>query len=91
MKILHPSVRFPESTPIALAPLPALGGLRLGVLNNQKPNATELLDSIAAELRAAGEIASVRVRTKSPPAPAAPDAIAELTEVSQLAIIGTGD
>ena len=64
MRVLSPL----GSTPDAVKPLarrrPSLTGLRIGVLDNSKPNADVLLDGVAEALAARAGGASVRRWTK---------------------------
>ena len=89
--VFIPVAYYPTAARQSRQPLPnSLKGVRLGVLNNQKPNATELLESIVSKLQELTG-SSVEYRTKSPPSPAAPGAIDYLSQETDMVIIGSGD
>jgi hypothetical protein len=93
MRVRVPTVRHPEPEPVSPNALPAsLRGLKLGVLDNQKPNATELLDDIVAVLQAKfGPFAKIVRQRKSPPTPASVMALDTLSREVDVTIIGSGD
>lgn len=93
MRVRIPTVRHPEPKPAVRSPLPAsIGGIRLGILDNQKPNATDLLKDIVASLeRRHGPFAKVVRQTKSPPTPASTMALDTLSREVDVTIIGSGD
>jgi len=93
MRVRVPTVKHPEPKPQAQNPLPpTLRGLRLGVLDNQKPNATELLDDIVAVLQQKyGPFAKIVRQRKSPPTPASVMALDTLSREVDVTIIGSGD
>ncbi len=71
-------------------PLPrSLRGVKLGIMNNQKPNATELLANIESRVRE--QVASVRTRFKPAQGAAALDAIDELVGTTDMVILASGD
>jgi hypothetical protein len=89
--VIIPVAEFPVAAKQDRQALPEkLQGVRLGILNNQKPNATELLEGIVARLQPMTE-STVNVRTKSPPAPAAPADVDYLSQETDMVIIGSGD
>jgi hypothetical protein len=87
----------PENEPIpadsTLAPrLTALDGKRLGLLDNSKSKAGQLLDAVASILEAQyGFAAIVRQRKPSASKPAAPEVIGELAKTCDLVLVGVGD
>ena len=93
MRVRVPTVRHPEPSPQAPNPLPsALAGVRLGILDNQKPNAPELLDDLIAVLQERhGPFAKILRQRKSPPTPASPMALDTLAREVDVTIIGSGD
>jgi hypothetical protein len=93
MRVRVPTVRHPEPAPAKQNALPTkLTGIALGVLDNQKPNATLLLEDIVHELeRRHGKFAKVVRRTKSPPTPASQMALDTLSREVDVTIIGSGD
>jgi len=93
MRVRIPTVRHPEPKPVTRNPLPAtLAGIRLGILDNQKPNATLLLDDIVKLLQAKhGPFAKIVRQRKSPPTPASQMALDTLSREVDVTIIGSGD
>lgn len=84
-----------EATVAASSLAPRLSGLqgkRLGLLDNSKSKAGKMLETVAAILNAQyGFTDIVRHRKPSASKPAAPEAIDELADVCDLAIVGVGD
>ncbi len=93
MRVRIPTVRHPEVQPQAQNPLPrSLSGVTLGILDNQKPNATLLLADIVSELeRRHGKFKRVVRQTKSPPTPASVMALDTLAREVDVTIIASGD
>ena len=93
MQVRIPTVRHPDPKPQAQNALPAtLAGIRLGILDNQKPNATLLLADIVSILEERhGPFAKVVRQTKSPPTPASVMALDTLSREVDVTIIGSGD
>ena len=90
-QVIIPVAEYPTKARQSRQSLPdTLQGVRLGVLNNQKPNATELLESIIGRLKKSTG-SEVQYRTKSPPSPAAPADIDYLSQETDMVIIGSGD
>lgn len=89
----------PGQEPLRLAPSPAsLAGLRIGVLDNGKPNAVEVMTR-AAETLAARTGATVSLVTKKGPEgrsanaaiPVAPDILERLLAETDVVITGSAD
>jgi predicted GTPase len=80
-------------TDSTLAPrLAALDGKRVGLLDNSKSKAGQLLDAVAAILQAQhGFTALVRQRKPSASKPAAPEVIDEFAKTCDLVLVGVGD
>jgi hypothetical protein len=77
---------------VAPCPLPrSLDDATIGILNNQKPNATELFQAIEAEIRRRARPRGFVLRTKSSPMPAAAADLDHLVAVSDVVLIGSGD
>ena len=92
LRLRIPVAEFPSTEALAPQPLPrTLDGARIGILNNQKPNATELFSAIEAELRSRVQNPTFVYRTKSPPSPAAVADIDYLVHVSDVVLVGSGD
>jgi hypothetical protein len=77
----------------ALAPrLSSLRGKRVGLLDNSKSKADNMLDTVAAILNARYSFTNiVHYRKPSASKPAAPEAIEELATTCDLVIVGVGD
>lgn len=75
-----------------LAPrLGSLGGAKLGLLDNAKPNADALLGAVAARLRAGAGVGEVvSFRKKNPGMAATPDVLAALAGCDAV-LLGTAD
>ena len=93
MRVRIPTVRHPEPEPVTQKPLPkTLSGIVLGVLDNQKPNATDLLNDIVSFLQERhGPFKKIIKQRKSPPTPASPMALDTLSREVDVTIIGSGD
>ncbi len=93
MRVRIPTVKHLEPTPQARNPLPPkLAGIRLGILDNQKPNATLLLNDIVAILEERhGPFAKIVRQRKSPPTPASTMALDTLAREVDVTIIASGD
>jgi hypothetical protein len=87
----------PLSEPVlavsALAPrLASLHSKRVGLLDNSKNRAGQLLDAVAAILQAQYGCTSVmRHRKPSASKPAAPEVLAEFAKTCDLVLVGVGD
>jgi hypothetical protein len=87
----------PQSEPLlaasTLAPrLASLHGKRLGLLDNSKNRAAQLLDAVAAMLEVQYGCTSVmRHRKPSASKPAAPEVLAEFARACDLVLVGVGD
>ena len=77
----------------SLAPrVPDLAGLRLGLLDNAKPNAALVLETIAAQLRAQHHIGVVTTYGKSYfGTPVEEDRAREIAQSCEAVIAGVGD
>lgn len=82
-----------EIEPLAIAPrMPALDGLRLGVLDNTKWNANRLLRKITARLQEEFPFASVSYyRKESFSKDADPALIAEIANSNDIVLTAIGD
>jgi hypothetical protein len=91
MDVLSP-LATPESTVRGLARRrPSLAGLRIGVLDNSKPNAGVLLDTVA-ELLAADAAGGATVRRWTKPGAAVPCAqIDEIVASVDVLLTGSAD
>jgi predicted GTPase len=87
----------PLSEPVlatsTLAPrLASLHGKRIGLFDNSKNRAAQLLDAVAAMLEAQYGCASVMCHRKpSASKPAAPEVLAEFARTCDLVLVGVGD
>jgi hypothetical protein len=92
IEVRIPTVGYPEVTAVPLQPLPrSLEGLTLGVIDNQKPNATPLLEAIVQGLSEHGRPKRVIRTQKSPPIPASEEVITTLSGGADMTIIGSAD
>jgi hypothetical protein len=92
LRVRVPVAEFPATEAIKPRPLPrTLDRATIGILNNQKPNATELFGAIEAELLLRVQSPTFVYRTKSPPSPAAVADIDYLVHVSDVVLVGSGD
>lgn len=82
-----------RAEPLALAPrLAALDGIRLGVLDNAKWNASKLLRQVVAHLAGGRSLAAVHRRAKASfSRPAAADLLDRLAAESDAVITAIGD
>jgi hypothetical protein len=84
-----------EPVPVAstLAPrLASLHGKRVGLLDNSKDRAGQLLDAMAAVLQTQyGCTRVMRHRKPSASKPAAPEVLAEFARTCDLVLVGVGD
>ena len=92
MEILDPvAVASPPSIPLARRGLD-LRGKRLGLLDNSKPNAKELLEAVARALDQRYELARIVVRRKpTMSVPAAAPLLDELAQECDVVLTGSGD
>jgi hypothetical protein len=92
IEVRVPVVAYPDPKLVQPNPLPrSLAGLTLGVLDNQKPHATELLQAIVSGLSQPDPPARVLRETKSPPIPASLQAIDSLAAGADMTIVGSAD
>ena len=86
MRVLSPLA--PRPTPPSRRP--SLGGLRIGVLDNSKPNADVLLRCVAEALAARAGGATIRRWTK-PGSSRPAEMIQEIAAAADVALTGTAD
>jgi hypothetical protein len=92
IEVRVPIVPYPDPVLQTPRPLPpSLDGITLGILDNQKPNATALLETIVEGLGKLGKPARILRQKKSPPIPAGQPAIATLSGGADMTIIGSAD
>ncbi len=91
--ILDPTGQSDAARVATLAPrVGDLTGLRLGLLDNAKPNAALVLETIAAQLRAQHHVGEVTTYTKSYfGTPVEEDQAREIAESCEAVIAGVGD
>lgn len=92
VRVFSPVGRPRAAQSIALNALPDLTGRTIGILDNTKPNAREIMDAIARYLvdeRGAAEV--VIERKRSAAEPASPEIIRKLSGVAHLVFAGSGD
>lgn len=91
--ILDPTGQSDAARVATLAPrVGDLAGLRLGLLDNAKPNAALVLETIAAQLRAQHHVGEVTTYTKSYfGTPVEEDRAREIAENCEAVIAGVGD
>jgi hypothetical protein len=92
LQVLDPAGE-PLATPAAMAPrLKSLKGLRIGLLENSKPNAGKFLDMLEALLdREYGFAAVVRHRKPSASRVAPDEILADLAARTDAVLVGMGD
>ena len=71
MRVLSPLGTTPDTVKSLAKRRPSLGGLRIGVLDNSKPNADVLLDRVAEALAASPAAPASTPRWCRPSAPLA--------------------
>lgn len=91
--ILDPTGRSGTSRTATLAPrVGDLRGLKVGLLDNTKPNAALVLQTVAAQLRAQAHVGDVAAYTKSYfGTPVEEDRAQEIARECDLVIAGVGD
>lgn len=92
--IIDPTVlTAPASSPVpASAPRPAsLDGLRVGLLENTKHNAAEILAAVGDELAAHHDVALVPLTKRAFAMPLPDDLVAELVAECDVVVLGVGD
>jgi hypothetical protein len=91
--ILDPTGRSDAQGAATLAPrVHNLAGLRLGLLDNAKPNAALVLQTLAAALRAQHHVGEVTTFTKSYfGTPVEEDRAKEIAQSCEAVIAGVGD
>jgi hypothetical protein len=93
MIVLSPTVPFSPVEPRPPQPLPrAMAKRHVGVLNNQKPNAPELLQQVMGRLQQSEQLGPLHWALKSPPVPTSEEELGKLAvpEVS-LVIVASAD
>jgi hypothetical protein len=91
--VLVSPVNQPTPTTSTFAPrLTSLQGKRVGLLDNSKSRAGQLLDAVATALHAQYGFADiVRHRKPSASKPVAPEVIEDFARTCDLVIVGVGD
>lgn len=91
--ILDPSAQAGTPRAATVAPRSGgLAGLRVGLLDNGKPNATLVLQTVAAQLRAQHHVGHIATYTKSYfGTPVEEDRAQEIARECDVAITGVGD
>lgn len=91
--ILDPTGGTAQARSATLAArLPNLSGLRLGLLDNTKPNARLVLEAVATQLRVRHELGAVTSYTKSYfGTPVEAELAAEMARNCDFAVAGVGD
>jgi hypothetical protein len=91
--ILDPTGQSDVRRTVALAPrVRELAGARLGLLDNAKPNAALVLETVAAQLRAQHHLGEVTTFTKSYfGTPVEEDRAQEIAQSCDVVIAGVGD
>ena len=91
--ILDPTGQSDVARAATLAPrVRELAGLRLGLLDNAKPNAALVLETIAAQLRAQHHVGEVTTYTKSYfGTPVEENRAKEIAQACEAVIAGVGD
>jgi len=91
--ILDPTGRSESARAATLAPrVSALSGLRLGLLDNAKPNAALVLQTLAQQLRSQYHLGEVATFTKSYfGTPVEEDRAQEIAQSCEAVIAGVGD
>jgi len=91
MNVLDPTIATNEE-PISYAPRPqSLQGLRIGIIENTKKNAEEVLTKLAEKLESAYGMKAVKLMHKPERAPVKDWEIAELRDQVDFVIAGIGD
>ncbi len=91
--ILDPTGQSDRPRAAALTPrIRDLAGIRLGLLDNAKPNAALVLETVAAQLRAQHHLGEVSTYTKSYfGTPVEEDRAKEIAQSCDAVIAGVGD
>jgi hypothetical protein len=93
MLVHSPTVDFVEVEPQPARPLPKkLGGLQIGVLNNQKPNAQPLLANVVEGLQRGYDVGKAQWNLKPPNLPTLEEELAALEKGPvQLILVASAD
>jgi hypothetical protein len=92
IEVRVPIVAYPDPQLVQPNPLPrSVAGLVLGLLDNQKPHASDLLQAIVAGLSQPDPPSKVLRETKSPPIPASRWAIESLSAGADMTLVGSAD
>lgn len=92
MRVFSPIGRPRSASGVSLTAIPDLSGLTIGVLDNTKPNARQIMEAIARHLideRGAAEV--IIERKRSAAEPASPEIIRRLSGAAHLVFAGSGD
>jgi len=90
VKVLSPLGTTPDTVRPLAKRRPTLGGLRIGVLDNSKPNADVLLDRVAEVLAARAGGATIRRWTK-PGSSRPAEMIDEIAAAADVVLTGSAD
>ena len=90
MKVLSPLGTMPDTVRSLAKRRPSLRGLRIGVLDNSKPNADVLLDRVAEALAAGAGGATIRRWTK-PGSSRPAEMIDEIAAAADVVLTGSAD
>jgi hypothetical protein len=90
MRVLSPLGTTPDTVKSLAKRRPSLGGLRIGVLDNSKPNADVLLDRVAEALAARAGGATIRRWTK-PGSSRPAEMIDEIAAAADVVLTGSAD
>jgi hypothetical protein len=92
IEIFSPLGRAAPATTVERVAIPELKGATIGVLENTKPNAREILAAVAGRIADEFDAAEVVVERKQSAAEGAPpELIQRLSGVSHLVLAGSGD
>jgi len=90
MRVLSPLGTTPDTARSLAKRRPSLDGLRIGVLDNSKPNADVLLDRVAEAL--AARAGGVTIRRWTKPGSSRPaEMIDEIAAAADVVLTGTAD
>jgi hypothetical protein len=90
VKVLSPLGTMPDTVRSLAKRRPSLSGLRIGVLDNSKPNADVLLDRVAEALAAGAGGATIRRWTK-PGSSRPAKMIDEIAAATDVVLTGSAD
>jgi hypothetical protein len=92
VRVHVPIVEYPDPVEQRPNPLPrSLAGVTLGILDNQKPNSTLLIEAILGALPPSERPARLVRAFKSPPIPAPEEALTTLSGGVDMTLIASAD